>query len=292
MPSVVKSMFILFLAQSCIGMNIVLSKGLIDHINPTIILAIRFSVASIFMSLLLLGSSDPTRFKLNLSKADWMALLAKGLGAGILFNFVMLSGLYFTNANSAGLITSLLPAIVICLNVMFFKQKLTKKMLTAIVISVAGLVLINLGALSGNTKNALLGNLLVLLALVPEGLYYAISKFHPVKINTLLKVLLLNALNLPFLCLIIIFIPASNWSVITLHDWMLISTIGLTTGLFFIFWQKGVQHIDTTHAALSTAFMPLATVILAWIILGETLSITKLLGMLLVILSIISYARK
>ena len=292
MQSIAKSMLMLFLAQTCVGLNIVLSKGLIDHINPIIILAIRFSFASIFMFVLLLSSKEDHIFKLTLTRTDWLVLLTKGLGAGILFNFIMLSGLYFTNANSAGLITSLLPAMVICLNVMFFKQKLNRKMLIAIAISVAGLVLINFGAINANSKNALIGNLLVLLALVPEALYYALSKYYPIKIHPILKALLFNALNLPFLYMIVVFIPVSSWSIITWHDWVIMAIIGLTTGLFFVFWQKGIQYIDAAYAALSTAFMPLATVILAWIILGETLSITKLIGMLLVMLSIVSYARK
>ena len=287
-----KSLLILFLAQTCVGINIVISKGLIDHINPFIILTIRFSLASIFMLLLLIRSKENNKFKLTLTTMEWWILLASGLGAGILFNSIMLSGLHFTSANSAGLITSLLPAIVIGLNVMFFKPILNKKILISIAISVAGLILINFSAIGGKANNALLGNLLVLLSLIPDGLYYALSKYYPLKMHPILKVLLLNAVNLPFLYFIVAFSPASDWSIITLHDWLMMSIIGLTSGLFFVFWQKGIQHIDAAYAALSTAFMPLATVVLAWGILGETLSISKFIGMLLVVISIVSYARK
>lgn len=288
----VKSLLILFLAQACVGISIVLSKGLIDHINPIIILTIRFSLASIFILLLLIRSKEKNKFKLTLTTKECWVLLASGLGAGILFNLMMLSGLHFTSANSAGLITSLLPAIVIGLNIMFFKQKLNRKILVSIAISVAGLILINFSAIGSKANNALMGNLLVLFSLIPEGLYYALSKYYPLKMHPILKVLLLNALNLPFLYLIVVFLPASSWNVLTLHDWLMMSIIGFTSSLFFIFWQKGIQHIDAAYAALSTAFMPLATVVLAWGILGETLSLSKFIGMLLVMISIVSYARK
>ena len=108
----------------------------------------------------------------------------------------------------------------------------------------------------------------------------------------MLKVLLLNAINLPVLYLSIIFLPHGSWSVITLHDSLMMSVIGITSALFFILWQKGIKHIDAAYAALSTAFMPLATVILAWVILGEGLGLAKLIGMILVIMSIVNYALK
>lgn len=45
-------------------------------------------------------------------------------------------------------------------------------------------------------------------------------------------------------------------------------------------------------ASLSTAVMPLATVILAWLILGEHLTTGQTIGMGMVLLSIAAYARR
>jgi len=59
-----------------------------------------------------------------------------------------------------------------------------------------------------------------------------------------------------------------------------------------VFWFLGTQHVDGIMASLSTAIMPIATVVLAWIILGEELNSLELAGMGLVIFSIILYVRK
>ena len=292
MQQLIIAMATLFLAQACVGVNIVVSKGLVDHINPLILLTVRFSIASLFMLLLTYISREKTRFKLTMDINDWLVLVAEGISAGVMFNFIMLIGLHFTDANSSGLITSLMPAVIICLNVMFFRQQLSRKMLISIVISIFGLLLINYGTVGAGSKNALLGNFLVFVSLIPDSLYYALSKYHPLKLNPMLKVLLLNAINLPVLYLSIIFLPHGSWSVITLHDSLMMSVIGITSALFFILWQKGIKHIDAAYAALSTAFMPLATVILAWVILGEGLGLAKLIGMILVIMSIVNYALK
>ena len=139
-----KPLLLLLLAQACVGMNIVLSKRLINHVDPLIMMTTRFTFAALSMVPLWLQQHERERWYCHLTKTDWLALLAKSLGAGIFFNLLILTGLHFTNANSAGLIASLLPAIVIGLNIMLFKQQLNKQMMIAIMISVAGLILINI----------------------------------------------------------------------------------------------------------------------------------------------------
>jgi len=285
-------MLFLFLAQVCVGINIVLYKGLISHINPILIMTVRFIFASLFMSILLFRDINQHHFRTSLDYKGWGILLVKGLGAGIAFNFILLSGLHYTDANSAGLITSLLPAVIICLNILLFRQKLTSRMSLSLLVSVAGLVLINWGVASNSGRNIIWGNFLVFIALIPDGLYYTLSKYYPLKMHPMLKVFWLNAVNVPFLIVIVFFLPKSLWGAIILHDWLMFLIIGINSGLFFILWQKGITNIDAAYAALSTAFMPVATVILAWVILNEGLTITKFIGMILVVFSIVVYARK
>ncbi len=288
-----KPLLFLFLAQVCVGINIVFSKGLTSHINPFIIMTIRFTVASLFMSLLLIKADERKRWNFHLSSLDWFVMLVKGVGAGLFFNWLMLTGLSLTNANSAGLITSLLPAIIVCLNVLLFKQKLTSQMVIAMMISVIGLILINFESLGKESRYALMGNLLVFIALLPEGLYYTLSKYYPVsKIPPITNSICLTLSNLPFLLVIIAFMPVSAWHGITHYDIWIMMLVGVAAGLFFFFWQTGIEKVDPVYGALATAFMPLSTVFLAWLFLGEGLTASKSIGMLFVILSIVHYARQ
>ncbi|MCX6958168.1 MAG: DMT family transporter [Verrucomicrobiae bacterium] len=287
-----KPLLLLFLAQVCVGVNIVFSKGLASHINPFIIMTIRFTVASLFMSLFLIKSGEARRWNFRLTWMDCLVMLAKGVGAGLFFNWLMLSGLKLTNANSAGLITSLLPAIIVSLNVTLFKQKLNVQMIVAIMISIIGLVLINFESFGAEGRHALWGNFLIFISLLPEGLYYTLSKYYPVaKIPPITNSICLTLSNLPFLYVIIAFMPLSSWHAITCYDIWIMILVGIAAGLFFFFWQTGVEKVDPAYAALATAFMPLSTVFLAWIVLGEGLTVTKSIGILFVILSILHYAR-
>ena len=79
---------------------------------------------------------------------------------------------------------------------------------------------------------------------------------------------------------------------ISTASWLILFIISLSSGLFYVFWFMGSQRVDGIMASLSTAIMPVATVILAWIILREQLTSLELVGMGLVILSIVLYARR
>ncbi len=77
---------------------------------------------------------------------------------------------------------------------------------------------------------------------------------------------------------------------LNLLNGVILIVIGLNSGLFYVFWSQGSQKVDGIMASLSTAAMPVATVILAWIILGERLTAMEFAGMSLVIFSIALYA--
>ena len=70
------------------------------------------------------------------------------------------------------------------------------------------------------------------------------------------------------------------------------ATFGLDPGLFYVFWYFGCQKVDGVMASLSTAVMPLATVIFAWMLIGEQLTPGQAIGMGMVIFSIAAYAKR
>lgn len=256
-------------------------------------LSTRFVIATLFLGVLLLFSRTKDKFKLTFTKSELFIFAMQGLCAGAFFNLLMLSGLHYTDANSAGLITSILPAIVMLINILFFKQNLTIKIIRSISLAIIGVFLINLNnKISHSALNPLLGNLLVLLALIPEGIYYALNQQFKPRIHYLLHAFILNLVNLIVLLPCGLIVAHHEWATIPIKSWLIMLLTGTASGMFFVLWQQGSKHLDGALTAIATAFMPLATVILAWLILQETIGIYKLLGMCLIIASIVSYARK
>lgn len=155
-----------------------------------------------------------------------------------------------------------------------------------------GLVVIACDKLSEvQVSHSFLGGTLVLLSLLPEATYYILCKMHANSLPVFLIFAFLNGINAVLLWLILLF---SSWSGLSISfiDWMVLIILGLSSGLFYVFWYFGYKKVDGVMASLSTAIMPVATVIIAWILLGEQLTLWQSIGMGMVIFSIAMYAKR
>ena len=286
-------MVFLILAQIMIAINIVFAKILLESIPILVMLTIRFCIAS-FILLPLHWLSPAAKLPLShhfsqLKLKDWLFILAEALAAGVLFNCLMLMGLNNTDANVAGIITSALPVIIALMSCIFLKEKLSGKTIVCILIATLGLVVLAYDKVRGVELNhSLKGDLLVFISLIPEAGYYIMTKIHPTRLPIFLVSSILNGINALILIALLAYFQL-NVSNISMENWCILLALGLTAGLFYVFWLFGSQRIEGIKASLSTAAMPVATVILAWALLSEQLSGTQLLGMGLVILSILGH---
>ncbi len=286
----------LFFAQVMVGFNIVFSKWLVASLPLIIMLTLRFALAALI--LLPLHWLSPARkitikqhFSL-LNKKDWTFIFAQALTAGVLFNCLMLLGLNYTDANIAGIITSALPATIALMSWLILGEKITGKMGICILFATLGLLIIAWDKLHGlGLSHSFFGDFFILISLLPEATYYILTKLHPNPLPVFLISSLINAINALILLPFLLLYPLSSLQMDG-FSWLIVIVLGLSSGLFYVFWYFGAQRVDGILASLSTAVMPVATVILAWIILGERLTIMQCFGMGLVILSIAVYARR
>lgn len=291
-----QGMLFLILAQIMVGINIVFSKYVLSSIPVLFILALRFTLAAII--LLPLHWLTPAKklpvysYFLQLKLRDWFFIFAQALSAGVLFNFLILCGLKYTDANVAGIITSALPAIIAIMSWLILGENISGKKAICVGFATIGLVVIAYDKLHGiKAAHSFWGDALVLASLLPEATYYILSKMHVNSLPVFLISSLLNGINA---ILLFFFLGFSAWNNLTIHafDWIILIILGLSSGLFYVFWYFGCQRVDGVMASLSTAVMPLATVILAWALLGEQLTRGQTLGMGMVILSIAIYAKR
>lgn len=296
MPPYWRGVLFLISAQVLVGINIVSSKYLLQTTPILFLLVMRFALAAIILFAIHWLSSARKMSLFGyftvLKRRDYYFLLGQALSAGIFFNCFMLLGLHYTDANMAGIITSVLPAIIALLCWIVLGEKLAGKTLLCIAIATFGLIIIALSKLSGQVVvlHSFFGDLLILLALLPEATYYVLCRLYLNPLPVFLTSSLFNSINalllLPFMLSFPGHIPPIN-----IELCLILVVLALSSGLFFVFWYYGSQHVDTIMASLLTAVMPLATVILAWIFLGERLTNGQYVGMSLVILSIFVYAK-
>jgi drug/metabolite transporter (DMT)-like permease len=291
-----QGLLFLILAQIMVAVNIVASKFLLSTIPILLLLTIRFALATgILLPLhwLTPAKSFSLRYHFKqLNKKDWLFIFIQALSAGILFNCLMLLGLQYTDANAAGIITSALPALIAMMSWIILGEKISGKKGTCVVIATIGLIIIACEKLHNiQLSHSFLGDFIVLFSLIPEASYYVFSKLHPVRLPVFLLSALLNGINAILLFFMLLFFPQYD-GYIGWDAWLIVFILGLSSGLFYVFWYFGCQRVDGVMASLSTAVMPVATVVFAGVLLHEQLTIGQSLGMSMVMLSVVVYAKR
>jgi drug/metabolite transporter (DMT)-like permease len=279
------------LTQVAVSINIVSTKNLLLTMSPVEVLFVRFCVATLFLSLLHLFSKKPTiSVCKSLNKKDWWHLILQALCAGTFFNGFLYLGLVFTSASVVGILTSALPAYVVTLSIIFLGARLTLPMAVCVILAIVGLLVMNAHSVHFGHATQWLGDCFILIALVPEAFYYILTKRFPIKMPILLLAAMTNAINATVLLVALIIYHHISFSGIGLHQVLLLLLIGICSAMFYVFWFLGHHGVHGVVIGLSTAVVPLVTLLLAWLFLHETISWLQMLGMFIVIMSIVIHA--
>lgn len=283
----------LLLAQATIAVAIVLSKLLLTAVSAHSILLCRYIIATLFLLLFhVAGKHQSLKRELSaLDRKAWLIIIIQALCAGIFFNYLVLFGLQYTNASSAGIITSALPAIIAVASVFILKERFTWFNGLCVLLAVLGLVAINFQNIHFNEEGEIFGDFLILLSLVPEAAYYILARVYRNALSVTLVASIMNGINALVLIIITLLVPTSlqinlNSSVIGL-----LLILGIASSGFYLFWFMGCNHVKASAAGLTTAIVPIATLLLARVVLQDEITILQLAGMFLIIGAIFANAK-
>lgn len=283
---------LLALGQIAIAVNVVAGKHLISVIPVNIYLCSRYLASTIFLGLFMLllkqGWIERQVKSKALHRRDWLLLTLQALTGGFLFNVLFFEGMKSTTAISAGIISSSLPAILAICAFFCLSEPIKKWKWVGIFLAMLGILIINLDEPQDHASLVnFWGNFLILVAMVPEAMYTIFNKFTSKRITTLGAATIVNFM------VFLMLLPLAVYDGITMglgqgttNDWTLLILTGFANLFFFWFWAKGLVHIPASTAAIFTSVLPVATTMLAWMFLHETLGRYDLLGMSLVLLSI------
>jgi len=108
----------------------------------------------------------------------------------------MLTGLNYTDANVAGIITSALPALIAIMSWFILQEKISAQKVLCVIFATMGLVTIAYDKLHGLSEcHSFIGDSMVLLALLPEASYYVLCKLYTNRLPLFLTSSLLNGIN-------------------------------------------------------------------------------------------------
>ncbi len=253
------------------GISFVATKIALEELLPLQIIFLRLVIGS---SLLLL-ISIALRRSIALTGKNFIGILILALIA-VFHLWIQVTGLQYTSATNTGWLVGTAPVFMAVMGYLFFKEKLSLFNLAGIFIAFAGLLLLisNGNLLSINFISSK-GDLMVLSSSFTWGIYSMVNKKISLSYSPLLTVLYL------FIVMGIIISPVTLSNdffntVINLSAgvWTAILYLGLfCSGLAYVFWSQSLRDIDAAKTGAFLYLEPFVTVLTAWIILQENITL-------------------
>jgi len=285
-PSRLAAALSLIAAMTLTGANVAFAKAIVAEFPVYVFILFRFLVASAALALLVRGEPGPKLAAMTV--AEWRDLTLMALLGMLGFTVLMFEGLKRTAAADAGIITATLPAVAAVLGVVIAGDRLSRLQGLAIVLAVAGLLLVQAwGTVPG--PSTLVGNLLIGGAVLCEASFVLLGKrlappYRPLRLAlgaNLVGLVLSLPLALPQL-------PAFDPASVRLEMWALGTWYALAASVVCLWlWYRGLPHVETWLAGLATAAVPVSALAVSALYLGEFIGLPKLAGAALVVAAIV-----
>ena len=213
-----------------------------------------------------------------------------------LYRICTFEGLRFTSAASAGLMSSAAPAVIGLLAWGMLRERPPLRRIAGIACVSLGLLAINLTpfltaqgaagadaaqASGGEAWRSLLGNGLVLAAVLCEAAFSVLSKARCCPMSPLRRTTIVSFYAFIMLLPMALF-EARNFDFTSLSAsaiWGLAYYGAAVSYLSYVLWFRGIAQVQASAAAAFTGLVPLSGVALSWLVLGEQILWTHLAGL-------------
>jgi drug/metabolite transporter (DMT)-like permease len=260
--------------------NFIVGKLLVDHASPMTLTTLRWFIAVLF----LLPIVWKVEKKLFPSRKAVIPLVLMGLTGVMLFNILQFMALEHTSATNVGLISTLITLSIAFFSFIFLKEKLSFLQMGAMVVSLFGVILV----LTNGNSDLLFslqfnrGDLFMFAAVCIWGIYVVLSKWAMNYESPLMATLYSGIFGL----LILLPFSLPEFTVTNINGTFISSILytgAVSTVVCIVLWNIGVKKLGATTAGIFLNFNPVFTVILAFLLLGERMTLIQVTGSIIVI---------
>lgn len=224
----------------------------------------------------------------------WKKVIWMGL-TGITFFYLFFNlALFYTTASAGALIQGFIPVAIILLSILILKERLKRIQVAGILLSVTGVILIGFVGTFAGARNAMLGNTLMIFAVLSWGFYTIISKslekYDAVQI-TAMSTTIGTAGLIPAVAFELIQKP--EWPVISLNGWLSILYLGIfSSAICYILYNKVLKVLSGVQVGNFMNFDPVVGAVIAIIFLGERITVWQVAGGVLVLAGVMLTSMK
>ncbi len=253
------------------GSALVVTKSLLQEMGPFTVGVLRFFIAWVILA--------PFAFRqgYRLSLAVRPAFLLFGLTGIALYTAMTNVGLVFTSASSAALVQASIPAVTTLLSVLLLKERVSRRQLLGIGLSIAGLLLVTGLSLNREGSAPPVGNLLVFGSVVAWAVYTVQGKKL---VSTFPWLVITTASISAGVIFLLPFAIGELWLQGIPHvrgDGLvqLLYLGGASSALGYGLWNYGLRFLDASEAAPYINLIPVVGLLLGVLVLHEPLNLIQ-----------------
>ncbi len=261
------------------GGTFIAGRVVAANVGPYSAAFLRF----VFASVVLLIFTRKVEGRLpKIKKKHIIPIILLGLTGICLYNIFFFKGLRIISASRAALIIANNPIFITIFASLIFKEKLNRIRTLGIIISVTGaIIVISKGSvteiLNGNLG---WGELFIFLCVLSWAAFSLIGKTITEELSPLVTISYSSVAGTVFLL-----VPACFEGVLkdfvyySPLDWLSILYLGIFgTAIGFVWYYEGIKALGPSKASLFINFVPISAVLLAFLLLGEPITLSLLVG--------------
>ncbi len=274
----------LFLTAVFWGGTFIAGRVVAKDVGPFAASFLRFAIASVFLLFIIwrVDGKLPA-----IKKAQIIPIILLGMTGVFAYNVLFFKGLKIIEAGRASLIIANNPIFITLFASYFFKEKLNPIKVTGIIISVIGAIIV---ISRGNFIQLLNGNVgwgefYIFCCVLTWVAYTLIGKAIMTDLSPLVSVSYSSVVGA-----VALFVPAYFEGMMrdlvhySTADWFGIFYLGFFgTVLGFVWYYQGIKIIGPMKASQFINFVPISAVLLAFFMLGESITLSLLVGTIFVI---------
>ena len=255
---------------------------------PITLAVVRFVVATLILGALTLLPKN----RVKLEKKDIFTVAICGLTGIMLYAVLQNIAMQWTSASSANLIIASYPIITLLLESVIYKIKLSAMKIVAILIAIVGVVILSYIKADARVDGELFGILLLVIA----GVVWAVYNFMTKKvINRYPPITLLfySSLFGTLFMLPLALIERAQWTAPTLMSFSMMMFLGVFCSVIaFLLYNRGLKTMAPSTVTSMLNLMPILGVFFSWVLLGEMVTLRKVIGGAIVIIGVMLSVRK
>ena len=256
-----------------------MAKSLLTVIPTFEALFLSSLIASVFLLV-----QQGVRRGLRVFRAyDWRGYLAMA-ALGFIGLFVY-SGLYFygltqLTSQEACILNYLWPMMIVLFAALLLGERITLRTAAALLLSFSGVLVLTLGGEGRADGNAVLGALACVLAALCYGLFCVLNRKRNVDATVLMTV----AWGVTALCALSVMLMAEMWVALSWTQWAGMLWFGIfVNAVGYLWWAMALQEAQNAAMVANLAyFVPLLSLVVSAVTLGEEMSRAALLALVLI----------